>query len=197
MCIRDRVRAPERSLFFFGVPLSFHLFFVWRRVITKPSTSRIWYITPHDVYTWHVFINTECCCCSVCCYTAADVAAAAVRHHVRDGKNCCWFIESNSSVFFLFIQTRFIFNVPLVSAVAFTASICLWYILGSYGHARSQGGRQPAAGSPPCIYYVDSVMAACSRVMTRVNTYNQYHTRIPGVSFEIRAVVGCRVYLCS
>ena len=50
----------------------------------------------------------------VCCYTA-DVAAAAtlplpaaVRHRVRDGKICCWFIASDPSFFLLFIQTRFL-----------------------------------------------------------------------------------------
>ena len=73
---------------------------------------------------------------------------AAVRRRVPDGKICCWFIESDSSVFFLFIQTRYILNVLLVSTVAFTASICLQYILGNHGHGRSQGGRQPAAAKP-------------------------------------------------
>ena len=52
---------------------------------------------------------------------------AAVRHRVPDGKIVCWFIESGSSVFFLFTQTRFTFNVLLGSTVAFTASICLYY----------------------------------------------------------------------
>ena len=37
------------------------------------------------------------------------LASAAVRHRVPDGKVCCWFIESDSSVLFLFIQTRIIF----------------------------------------------------------------------------------------
>ena len=36
-----------------------------------------------------------------------QVVAAAVRHRVSDGNHCCWFIESDSSVFFLVIQTRF------------------------------------------------------------------------------------------
>ena len=61
----------------------------------------------------------------LCCHIAM-VAAAAVRHRVADGKVCCWFIEeSDSSVFFLFIQPRFIFIVALGSTVAFSASICL------------------------------------------------------------------------
>ena len=60
------------------------------------------------------------------------VAAAAVVllpddvcHRVPDGKFCYWLNESDSSVLFLFIQTRFSFNVPHDSTVAFTASICL------------------------------------------------------------------------
>ena len=63
-------------------------------------------------------------CCSVCCYTAAVAAAAlqllpaAVRHRVPDGQICCWFIEYDSSVLFLFIQTRFMFDgTPLGSTV--------------------------------------------------------------------------------
>ena len=50
---------------------------------------------------------------------------------------------------FLFVHTRFVFyGTPWQYCVAFTASICL-YILGNYGHARSQDGRQPAAAKPP------------------------------------------------
>ena len=49
---------------------------------------------------------------------------AAAVHRVPDSKISCWFIESDSSVFFPFIQTRF-FYPPLGSTVvAFTASIC-------------------------------------------------------------------------
>ena len=32
--------------------------------------------------------------------------AAAVRHRVPHDKICCWFIDSGSSVFFLFFHTR-------------------------------------------------------------------------------------------
>ena len=65
---------------------------------------------------------------------------------------------SDSSVFFLFIQTRFVFNVPLGSTVGCTASILVYvgyttclvsYILCKRGHARSQGGRHPATAKPP------------------------------------------------
>ena len=53
-----------------------------------------------------------------------------------------------SSVFFLFKHDLFIVN-PLRSF--------LCYILSNYGHARSQGGRQPPAANPPlyaCILYI-------------------------------------------
>ena len=43
------------------------------------------------------------------CYSyTADVAA--VRHRVTDGKICCGFIESDSSVLLLLIQTGFCFS---------------------------------------------------------------------------------------
>ena len=67
---------------------------------------------------------------SLCIQSAAAAAgalcvamlllAAAVRHGVPDGKICCWFIEADPSVFFIFIQTFFFF-VPLGGTVAFTA----------------------------------------------------------------------------
>ena len=47
----------------------------------------------------------------LCCYgtlllfvaTAVLLPPGAVRHRVPDGNICCWFIESDPSVFFLFI----------------------------------------------------------------------------------------------
>ena len=82
--------------------------------------------------------------------TAVDAAAAAavVRPHVPNGKICCWLIESDSIQCFLFKRDRFFMYVPLGStAVAFTASICLYYILGNYG-------RQPAAEKPPLYMHI-------------------------------------------
>ena len=73
----------------------------------------------------------------LCCYPAVAAAAvlllaAAVRYRVPDGKNCCWFIESDPSAFFLSIQTRFIFDVPLGSTVSYLRPRFA-YILGSHG----------------------------------------------------------------
>ena len=77
---------------------------------------------------------------------------AAVRRRVPDGKICCWFIESDSSVFFLFIQTRYILNVLLGSTVAFTASIFLLktssVIAGMRG---AKAAVSPPRRSPTCI----------------------------------------------
>ena len=83
------------------------------------------------------------------CTGVLAAAAVAVRRHVLDGKNCCWFIESDSIQSFLFSSlkrdtfwTYIYIYIPLGSAVAFTASVCLYYVLGSYRHVRSQGGHQ-------------------------------------------------------
>ena len=156
--------TPGWSLFVcvpFFLPL-----FVSRRVVSQPSTSRTWYTryytdtryytavqccTAYYIYDMHLYIQRcwRCWCCSACSYTAVVAAAAdAVRHRVPHGKNCCWLIESDSIQCFLSWKT-IIFIVPLGCSVAFTASICLYYILGNYGHAWSQGGRQPAALKPP------------------------------------------------
>ena len=103
-----------------------------------------------------IFMHTECCCRCMCCYAAVVAAAAvllaAVRRRVPDGKICCWFIESDSSVFFLFIQTRYILNVLLGSTVAFTASIFLLktssVIAGMRG---AKAAVSPPRRSPTCI----------------------------------------------
>ena len=49
-----------------------------------------------------------CCCCS-----SSTAASCCCCNRVPDGQIWCWFIESEPSVFFLFIQTRFIFMYPL------------------------------------------------------------------------------------
>ena len=44
--------------------------------------------------------------------------AAAIRHRVPDGINCCCGSLDLITVFFLFIQTRFTFYVPLGSTLS-------------------------------------------------------------------------------
>ena len=50
-------------------------------------------------------------------------------------------------------NTKWFTYAPLGCTVAFTALICLYYILGNFGHAQSQGGRQSAAAKPPWYLY--------------------------------------------
>ena len=144
------------------------------------------------------YMHSECCCrcrrcycrCSVCCYTAVVASAGVVllpgtvRHRVPDGDICCWFIESDPSVFFLFIQTRFIFVYPL--AVLSLLLPRFAYILGNYGHARSQGGCRPV---PPCrSYYIVKWSYYSSRLVYTVQNcslpaYYCSSTYIPGMPY--------------
>ena len=91
--------------------------------------------------------------------SAAAAAAAALYRCSRCSSCCCspscagWqklllthWIWLHPKFSFFFLETRYILNIyiyiPLGSAVAFTASVCLYYVLGSYRHVRSQGGHQ-------------------------------------------------------
>ena len=65
-----------------------------------------------------------CCCCSAlpscCCCSCSAAACCCCSSSCAGWQNLLlWFIASDSSVFFPFIQTRFTFNVPLGSTVAF------------------------------------------------------------------------------
>ena len=113
-----------------------------------------------------VRMHTECClrrrrrrCCSVCCYTAVVVVAAAVL--------CCCFLLPFVMVcrmskfgagslnlipvfsFSSFKSDIHIFDLPLGSTAVSHLRSRFAYILGNCGHARSQGGRQPAVAKPP------------------------------------------------
>ena len=93
-------------------------------------------------------------CVAILLLTVVAAAAvlllpAAVRHRVPDGQICCWFIESDASVFFLFIQERFSFDgTPRPYCVAFTASM-----LGNYGIRACAEPRRASArrGEPPLV----------------------------------------------
>ena len=62
-----------------------------------------------------------CCCCSFFCYPTVAAAAvlllaAAVRHPVPDDALCsCGSLHPIPVFSFVFVQTRFTFNVPLGS----------------------------------------------------------------------------------
>ena len=86
--------------------------------------------TTYEMYLYTCYVLFLLLLCSALLYCSNAVAAAAAA--------CCccssscagwqnlfpWFIASNSSVLFLFIPLRIIFNVPLGCTVAFTAPVC-------------------------------------------------------------------------
>ena len=75
------------------------------------------------VYTRHVFLLLLLLLLCVAILLAAAavvlIIGAAVLHRAPGGKNCCWFIQFDPSAFFLSIQTRFIFDVPIGSTVSY------------------------------------------------------------------------------
>ena len=56
-------------------------------------------------------------------------------------------IPSIALFVFILEHDLLLMYVPLGSVGAFTAPICPYYILGNYGHARSEDGRHPAAAN--------------------------------------------------
>ena len=72
-------------------------------------------------------------------------------------KYLCRIIEPSFFLLFTFTQTRFIFDVP--SAVLSHLRPRFAYVLGHYGHAWGQGGRQPAAAKPPRVFLTTSLKA--------------------------------------
>ena len=95
------------SVSFIWCAVLLYLIFVWRRVVSQPSTSRTrcprYFSAAVRRIIYLACIYTECgcrCCRSLCCYNLVVApAAAAVRHRVRDSKICCWFIESDSNIY--------------------------------------------------------------------------------------------------
>ena len=111
------VRFQACSDFFFRCAvLSSPIFLVWRRVVSQPSTSRTWctrYCTAVRravVYTWHVFIHTECCCRCCCCSVPVlllhqllmFIVVCRIAKKVSGSSNLI-----PSSVFFLFKHNLF------------------------------------------------------------------------------------------
>ena len=123
-----------------------------------------------------LLLAAACCCCSPQCAGWQNLFP--------------WFTASDCSVFFHLIQTRFffnvvpvhlipvfssssfkhdfLFNVPLGSTVAFSASIILpiiHIIHPRYNrHERSHGGRQPAAAEPLLYYLHICICIGCDGV---------------------------------
>ena len=88
-------------------------------------------------------------------YTTLLVLSAAVCHRVRDGQICCWFNESDSSDFSLFIQTRLSLMYPLAELAVSHLRPRFARIIGDYEYARSQGSLQLDAMKPCVFLYVD------------------------------------------
>ena len=158
MCIRDRLLL----LFLFShADTTCGFTTEYLDLIDYTSKQLLHCTLLHDVRVC-IRIYLPACCCVVCCYTA-DAAAAATC--------CCcssscagwqnlllWSIASDPSVFFLFLQTRFIFNVPLGSTAV--ASIYLTNIYTSSvvtGMCGAKAGVRPTRRSPPCKYMEDNV----------------------------------------
>ena len=143
--------------------------YVWfhNRVVLLAVVCRTWYVMPAMYLNCAYIVLLPLLL--LCCYDMRpDVFAGAVAALLllflilcRMEKSCCLFIESDSSVLFLCIQTRFTLNVPLGSTGHFhhflRPRLACEYILGNYGHAWSKGGRQPAAAKPPLYIYVGLV----------------------------------------
>ena len=129
------VRISDGALVFLVLISPFLLVGVLYLVISqKICTNMIEVSSKQSRSHFYVCMHTECCCrcccCSVSCYIAVAAAAvllfpAAVRHRVPDGQIWCWFVESDPSVLFFFIQTRFFLCTPWQYCIAFTVSICL------------------------------------------------------------------------
>ena len=80
-------------------------------------------------------------------------------------------LHSYRGMTLLLIQTPFVSNVPLGSTVArtqtrFTYNTTITHIIHveNYGHARTQGGPQPASAKPP-LYYLKWWQPATLRLL--------------------------------
>ena len=73
-----------------------------------------------------------------------------------------WFTASDFSVFFLFIQIRLFFNVPLGSTILshfqrrFFYLQYITYVPGITGMRGAKAGVSPPRRSPPCTYCDDA-----------------------------------------
>ena len=113
------------------------------------------------VYTCHAFLLLLLLCVAIllCCCSCSAAACRCCSSSCAGWQNLLlWSIASDPSVFFLFLQTRFIFNVPLGSTAV--ASIYLTNIYTSSvvtGMCGAKAGVRPTRRSPPCKYMEDNV----------------------------------------
>ena len=110
---------------------------------------------------------------ALCCYTAVvAAAAAAVRHRLPDAQFFCWFTESDPSVFFLFIRTRFIFDAPPLAVLCRIYGLDLLRLVITGMRGANAGVSSPRR-SPPCIinilYSKPSLLAAAQPAYTNIS----------------------------
>ena len=139
----------------------FHFIFIllcnnWCLLKTAVSHCVVWAIEKSVVRVYRVLPLLPrlplLLLCTAVIGAAVLLLPAAVRHRVPDGQIYCGFIESDPGVLFLLFQSSFkrdlYMIVTLGSTVSHLRPRCS-YILGKYGHARSQGRPQRAAAKPP------------------------------------------------
>ena len=110
------------------------------------------------------------CCCVVCCHTAA-AAATGVRGRVLDGKICSHGSLHLTPVFCFSAFKPDMFSMYLLAVVASHFQrrfFCIMHTLHPryYRHARSQGGRLPAAAGPPLYFLyvsIDNILLIAQR----------------------------------
>ena len=90
----------------------------------------------------------------MCCYSAVVAAAPAVRQRVPDGKICCWFVESDPSLYLSLhsnTEHELIFMHPLAVLSLYGLDLPNRYTTSS-ALTGMRGAK--AGGSPPHIYQV-------------------------------------------
>ena len=130
-------------------------------------------------------VRRECCrcCCRCCCCGCATLLLMPQQCCCflllfvivcRMEKKCCWFIESDSSVFCSLEH-----DVFLVYSLAVLSHLRprFVYILGNCGHARSQGGRHPAAAKPP-LYVILNPKPVGHRYESLLIEHHQYNAHV-------------------
>ena len=111
------------------------------------------YYTVRHIHLLCIYAHIECCCHSCCSVRCCAGVVAAVSCN-------CWLL-----LIIMCLMAKFVpGSLNLIPVVSFSSTtilrtnrlavhMCglefLRYILRKYGHARRQGGRQPAAAKPP------------------------------------------------
>ena len=144
--------SHRSRLFCFWGAVCFHLFqcFIWRRVVSQPSTSRTWYTRYYtdvrrNIYSMYLYVESfpdavaaalyRCCrCSSWCCSSSCSRWQKLLLVH--------WIWSHPRFSSSSFRHDLFLLYVPLGSTVAFTASICQYYTSENVGVRGAKAGVQ-------------------------------------------------------